>query len=123
MVPNVKFFFNRLFKFLEAFKVLMLRHKKSLKIIILISNILKGCSLICALSNLLYGHSKCGGSCSFTIMKAGFVALCAYVIKQSSSCHILNVHKATLGAPMMSQKKEKNTPNWEPANKIHLSLN
>jgi hypothetical protein len=70
-------FFYRLFNFLEAFKVLMLRHKKSLKIIILISNILKGCSLICALLNLLYGHSKYGGSCSFNIMKAGFVALCA----------------------------------------------
>jgi hypothetical protein len=33
------------------------------------------------------------------------------------------VHKATLGASMVSLAPQKNVPNWESANKINLSLN
>ncbi len=34
----------------------------------------------------------------------------------------LNVHRATLGASMMSPEHYKNAPNWESANNIFLSL-
>jgi hypothetical protein len=42
--------------------------------------------------NLLNEHSKYGGSCSIYITKANCVALGAYMIKLSSSRHILNAH-------------------------------
>jgi hypothetical protein len=35
---------------------------------------------------------------------------------------VLNVHRASLGASMISLEQEKNAPNWEAANKIRLSL-
>ncbi len=35
---------------------------------------------------------------------------------------ILSAQRATLGASMMLLKKQENGPNWESANKIHLSL-
>jgi hypothetical protein len=44
-------------------------------------------------------------------MKAGFVAVCAYMMKKSISHHILNAHRATLVASMMMLKQEKNAPN------------
>jgi hypothetical protein len=45
--------------------------------------------LLKAYPNLLNAHSKYGGSCSTYIMKAFCVALGAYMIKESSSRHIL----------------------------------
>jgi hypothetical protein len=38
------------------------------------------------------------------------------MIKQSSSRHILNAHRAAPSASMMSLEQEKNVPNWESAN-------
>jgi hypothetical protein len=40
----------------------------------------------------------------------------------SNPLHILNAHRATLGASMMSQEKETNAPNWK-SYQIYLSLN
>jgi hypothetical protein len=67
-------------------------------------------------------------------MKAGCVALGAYMIKieqqqpyfecaLSNSQQILNACRATIGASMVSLEQQKNVPNFESANKIHLSLN
>jgi hypothetical protein len=63
--------------------------------------------MLYAYSSLLYAHSICGGSCSIYIMKAGFVALFAYMIKQCSSCHISSACSATLGTSMMELEQEK----------------
>jgi hypothetical protein len=48
--------------------------------------------LLKAFPNLLNAHSKYGVSCSIYIMMTGYVALGAYMIKKSNSCHILNAH-------------------------------
>jgi hypothetical protein len=45
-----------------------------------------------AFPNLLNAHSTFGWSCSISILKAGCVALGSYMIKQSSSRHIMNAH-------------------------------
>jgi hypothetical protein len=37
------------------------------------------------------------------------------MIKLSSSRHILNAHRAALGASKMLLEQEKNAPNWESA--------
>ncbi len=44
--------------------------------------------------NLLIAYSKYGVNCSIYIMKADCGTLDAYIIKKSSSCHILNAHWA-----------------------------
>jgi hypothetical protein len=88
--------------------------------------------LLKAYPNLLNAHSKYGVSSSIYIPKTDCVALGAYMIKKeqlppyfdcalSNSRDILNAHRATLGASMISLEQEKNAPNWEKANKICLS--
>jgi hypothetical protein len=90
--------------------------------------------LLKAYPNLLNAHSKYGVSCSVYITKADCVALGAHMICKieqlqpyfecalSNFRDILNVHRATLGASMMSLEQQENAPNWESANKIRLSL-
>jgi hypothetical protein len=84
-----------------------------------------------AYPNLLNAHSIYGVSSSIYITKAYCSRHLHDRIEQllpyfecalSNSRDILNVHRATLGASMISLEQEKNVPNWEKANKIHLSL-
>jgi hypothetical protein len=90
--------------------------------------------LLLAYSNLLNAHSKYGVSSSIYITKADCFTLGAYIydkIEQlppyfecalSNFRDILNAHRATLGASMISLEQVKNVPNWEIANKIRLSF-
>jgi hypothetical protein len=48
--------------------------------------------LVCPYPYLLNPHPKYGGRCSIYIMKTGYVTVGAYMIKKSSSRHILNAH-------------------------------
>ncbi len=79
--------------------------------------------LLEAYPNLLNAHSKYVVSSSIYITKADCVALGAYMIKKieqlppyfecalSNFRDILNAHRATLGASMISLEQEKNAPN------------
>jgi hypothetical protein len=49
-------------------------------------------------------------------------ALFYYIGAESNFQDIFNVHKATLGASLMSLEQQKNVPNWESTNKILISL-
>ncbi len=130
MAPDIKSFFNCLFNFWWACKVLMLKLQNHSKLSFLFWMRLE---LLLAYSNLLNAHSKYGVSSSIYITKADCVTLqvCRHLydkIEQlppyfecalSNFRDILNAHRATLGASMIEQVK--NAPNWETANKIRLS--
>jgi hypothetical protein len=86
--------------------------------------------LLLAYSNLLNAHSKysdvsssIGGLCYSRRVYDKIEQLPPYFeYALSNFREILNAHRATLGASMISLEQVKNAPNWETANKIRLSF-